>query len=133
MYWKEHAMQFIDPGFKGHNPGHYETAVVSKGMLYISGLLSIDPDTREPCRGDIVDHCRQTLSNLDRVLAAANCRRDQVVFCRVLTPSVDYTQAINAEYAAFFGDHRPGRVMVPTTKLHMGSLVIIDAVAELDA
>ena len=40
-------MKFIDPGFKGNNPGHYSTAVVSNGMLYVSGLLSMDPDTRE--------------------------------------------------------------------------------------
>ena len=36
-------MKFIDPGFKGNNPGHYSTAVVSNGMLYVSGLLSMDP------------------------------------------------------------------------------------------
>lgn len=46
-------MKFIDPGFKGKNPGHYSTAVVSNGMLYVSGLLSMDPDTREVCTGDI--------------------------------------------------------------------------------
>ena len=46
-------MKFIDPGFKGNNPGHYSTAVVSNGMLYVSGLLSMDPDTREVCTGYI--------------------------------------------------------------------------------
>ena len=49
-------MKFIDPGFKGNNPGHYSTAVVSNGMLYVSGLLSMDPDTREVCTGDIQAH-----------------------------------------------------------------------------
>ena len=57
-------MKFIDPGFKGNNPGHYSTAVVSNGMLYVSGLLSMDPDTREVCTGDIQAHAAQALQNL---------------------------------------------------------------------
>ncbi|MDO5530782.1 RidA family protein [Sutterella sp.] len=125
-------MKFIDPGFKGENPGHYSAAVVSKGMLYVSGQLSIDPDTRVPCQGDIRAHARQALANLDRVLKAANCRRDQVVFCRVYTPSNEYWGPINVEYAAFFGDHRPGRVVVSTTPLHFNCLVEIEAIAELE-
>ena len=76
-------MKFIDPGFKGTNPGHYSAAVVSHGMLYVSGQLSINPDTREPCTGGIREHAALALDNLDRILKAAGVRRDQVVFCRV--------------------------------------------------
>lgn len=83
-------MKFIDPGFKGKNPGHYSTAVVSNGMLYVSGLLSMDPDTREVCTGDIQAHAAQALQNLDRVLKAAGVERSQVVFCRIYTPSNEY-------------------------------------------
>lgn len=116
-------MKFIDPGFKGNNPGHYSTAVVSNGMLYVSGLLSMDPDTREVCTGDIQAHAAQALQNLDRVLKAAGVERSQVVFCRVYTPSNEYWGPINALYAQFFGEHKPGRVVVSTTPLHFGCLV----------
>lgn len=103
-------MKFIDPGFKGNNPGHYSTAVVSNGMLYVSGLLSMDPDTREVCTGNIEAHAAQALQNLDRVLKAAGVERSQVVFCRVYTPSNEYWGPINALYAQFFGEHKPGRL-----------------------
>lgn len=46
-------MQIVTPDFKGKNPGHYSAGVISNGMLYVSGQLSLDPDTREPCTGDI--------------------------------------------------------------------------------
>ena len=121
-------MQIIDPQFKGHNPGHYSAGVISHGMLYVSGQLSIDPDTREVCQGDIKDHARLALNNVDRVLKAAGVSRDRVVFCRVYTPSAQYWSAINAE---FFGDHKPGRVVVSTTDLHFGCLVEIEAIAEV--
>ncbi len=125
-------MRIIDPKFKRVNPGHYSAGVISKGMLYVSGQLSIDPDTREVCQGDIKDHTRLALNNVDRVLKAAGVSRNQVVFCRVYTPSVEYWGPINEVYAEFFGDHKPGRVVVSTTDLHFGCLVEIEAFAEVD-
>ncbi len=125
-------MRIITPDFKGKNPGHYSAGVVSRGMLYVSGQLSIDPDTREPCRGGIREHAALALENLDRVLKAAGARRDQVVFCRVYTPDAKNWGPINEVYADFFGEHKPGRVVVSTTPLHFGCLVEIEAVAEVD-
>ena len=83
-------MQIITPDFKGENKGHYSAGVISNGTLYISGQLSVDPDTREVCQGDIKDHTRLALKNVDRVLKAAGVDRDHVVFCRVYTPDVQY-------------------------------------------
>lgn len=124
-------MEFIHPDFKGHNPRHYSAAVKVGNLMYVSGQLSIDPDTREVCRGDIREHAALALNNLDRVLKAAGCTRDQVAFCRVYTPSNTYWGAINEVYAAFFGEHKPGRVIVSTSPLHFNCLVEIEAVVEL--
>lgn len=100
-------MKFIDPGFKGNNPGHYSTAVVSNGMLYVSGLLSMDPDTREVCTGDIEAHAAQALQNLDRVLKAAGVERSQVVFCRVYTPSNEYWGPLTLYMPSFLANTNP--------------------------
>ena len=124
-------MQIIKPDFKGENKGHYSAGVISNGTLYVSGQLSIDPDTREVCKGDIREHAKLALNNVDRVLKAAGVRRDQVVFCRVYTPSAQNWGPINEEYAKFFGEHKPGRVIVSTTDLHFGCLVEIEAIAEV--
>ena len=124
-------MEFVYPDFKGKNPGHYSAAVKVGGLMYVSGQLSINPDTRQVCQGDIREHTQQALDNLDRVLQAAGCTRDQVAFCRVYTPSNTYWGAINEVYAAFFGTHKPGRVIVSTSPLHFNCLVEIEAVVEL--
>ena len=124
-------MQIITPLFKGENKGHYSAGVISRGTLYVSGQLSIDPDTREVCKGDIKDHARLALNNVDRVLREAGCSRSDVVFCRVYTPDVKYWGPINEVYSEFFGTHKPGRVIVSTTELHFGCLVEIEAVAEV--
>lgn len=125
-------MKLVLPDYKASNSGHYSAGVISHGTLYVSGQLSIDPDTREVVKGDIKAHTRQALANVDRVLTCAGARRDQVVMCRVYTPSVEYWGAINEVYAEFFGEHKPARVIVSTTTLHFGCLVEIEAIAELD-
>ena len=64
-------MKIVDPHFNGVNSGHYAPGVISNGMVYVSGQLSLDPDTREVCKDDIRAHARQALENVDRVLKAA--------------------------------------------------------------
>lgn len=124
-------MRFITPDFKGKNPGHYSAAVQVGNLLFISGQLSIDPDTREVCQGPIEDHAALALSNLERVLKAAGAKKEDVAFCRIYTPSNTYWGAINAVYAKFFGNHKPGRVIVSTSPLHFNCLVEIEAIVEL--
>ena len=124
-------MKMVCPPFKGENKGHYTAGVISRGMLYVSGQLSIDPDTREVCQGDIKDHTRLALDNVDRVLKEAGVSRNDVVMCRVYTPDVNYWGPINEVYAEFFGEHKPARVIVSTTTLHFGCVVEIEAVAEM--
>lgn len=53
------------------------------------------------------------------------------VLCRVYISDIALWDEVNAVYAAFFGSHKPARVVVPTRALHHGALVEIEAVAEL--
>lgn len=124
-------MQFINPKYKGENKGHYSAGVLVEGILYVSGQLSLDPDTREVCKGDVRAHTRQALANVERVLKEAGLERKHVFYCRIYTPKAEYWDDINAEYAEFFGDHKPGRIIVTTGELHFGCLVEIEAMADL--
>ena len=125
-------MQFIQPSYGAANPGHYSAGIVSRGMLYVSGQLSLDPDTRRLPEGGAEAHARQALANLDRVLREAGATREQVVLCRVYVADMGLWDTINRVYGEFFGSHRPARVVVPAPGLHFGCLVEIEAVAELE-
>ncbi len=86
-------MQIVTPDFKGENKGHYSAGVISNGTLYVSGQLSIDPDTREVCPGDIRAHTRLALNNVKRVLEAAGVTTNDVVFCRIYTTGARSTRS----------------------------------------
>ncbi|QQO09427.1 RidA family protein [Breznakiella homolactica] len=125
-------MKMISPSYKAENKGHYTPGIVSNGMLYISGQLSIDPDTRKVPDGGIEEHAALALRNLDRVLAAAGLGRGSVVQCRIYLQDIDQWDAVNRLYAEFFGDHKPARIVIPVGKLHFGCLIEMEAVAEAE-
>ena len=79
-------MKFVVPEYKGENKGHYSPGVISNGLLFISGQLSIDPDTRKVPDGGIEEHTHLALDNLDRVLKEAGVSRSSVVQCRSSSP-----------------------------------------------
>jgi reactive intermediate/imine deaminase len=125
-------MQKISPPSAAQNKGHYTPGVLSNGLLFISGQLSLDPDTRQVAQGGIAEHTRLALSNLERVLQAAGLSRSSVVQCRVYVTDIEQWDQVNQVYAEFFGEHKPARAVVPVGRLHFGCLVEIEAVAEVE-
>lgn len=125
-------MKPIKTSFSGRGGAHYCAAMEHGGLLYISGQLSLDPETGCVPEGGICVETQRALDNLDLVLQAAGAARTDVIQCRIYTPDVAYWGDINKIYAAFFGEHMPARVIVPSTALHHGCLVEIEAVAALN-
>ena len=123
-------MKLIETKYSVRDGGHYSPAVECNGTLYISGQLSIDPETGLPPEG-VRAQAAQALRNLDTALQAGGANREDVVMCRVYLPDVAYWGDLNEEYGKFFGGHKPARVVVPTNRLYGGCLVDIEAVAQL--
>ena len=112
--------------------GHYSPGVIANGMLYISGQLPIDHETGKLACGGVAEHAAAALRNVEAVLRLAGAEKEDVVLCRVYIPDVALWDEVNRAYAAFFGEHKPARVIVPTRELHHGALVEIEAIAELN-
>ena len=125
-------MEKIIPHYDSKNKGHYTPGIVSNGMLYISGQLSIDPDTQQVAKGGTEEHAKLALANLDRILNESNCCRTDVVQCRVYISNIEQWDAVNRVYTEFFGEHKPARIVVPVGRLHFGCLVEIEAIAEVN-
>lgn len=116
---------------KAVNKGHYVPGMISRGMLYISGQLPMNHETGMMETGDIAAQTGMALHNVDLVLKAAGTSREFVTMCRIYIPDMTMWDEVNMIYAAFFGEHRPARVVVPTRDLHHGVLVEIEATAEM--
>jgi 2-iminobutanoate/2-iminopropanoate deaminase len=108
--------------------GHYSQAVVHAGIVYVAGLVPIEPVTNNKIFGEIEVEAAQVFRNLEAILAAAGSSRKQVLRCTVYITDIGLWQRFNAAYAAFFGDHKPARTVVPVPELHHGFKVELDAV-----
>lgn len=106
--------------------GHYSPVVEHNGVLYISGQL---PKTEDGIPADIEEQTRLVLDKLDHLLTHSGSDRNHVLQVRIYVPDVAYWDAVNKEYAAFFGSHRPARCIVPSRELHHGCLIELEAVA----
>lgn len=122
----------VETEYSVRDGGHYTPGMIYNNTLYISGQLSIDPETGKVPEGGVPAEARQALKNLDTVLKEANVSRDKVLQCRVYLPDVKYWGDLNEAYAEFFGEHKPARVVVPSNNLYGGCLVEIEAVAAVE-
>ena len=111
--------------------GHYSQAIIHQNTIYISGQLSIDPQTGQKCTGDIGSETLRVLQNIEHILSMEGCNRFSIIRTTVYISNIEEWEIVNKVYADFFGDHKPARTVVPTRSLHYGFKVEIDAVAAL--
>ncbi len=111
--------------------GPYSQAVVTGGLVFVSGQIPLDPRTGSPVGGTFGEQVRRALDNLAAVLRAAGSSCDRVVKVVVYMTDMELFGELNAVYEAFFGDHRPARAVVEVAALPGGMAVEIDAVAEV--
>lgn len=109
--------------------GHYSQAVVHNGLVFVSGQLSIDPETGEKKLGSIEEQTEQALKNVAEILKAANSDLSRVLKMTVYIADIELWGAVNEVYARVMGEHRPARAVIPTGKLHYGFLIEIEAIA----
>jgi reactive intermediate/imine deaminase len=112
--------------------GHYVQARVHDDVVYVSGQLPVDVTSETQSVGSIEEQTQQALDNVAAVLRAAGTDVDRVIKTTVYVADIALWDRVNEVYAAFFGDHRPARAVVPTRELHYGYQVEIEAIAELD-
>ncbi len=109
--------------------GPYSQAVQIEGLVFTAGQVGLDPVTMEVVAGGIEAQTRQVLTNLTRVLEAADSGLNYVVKTTVFLQSMSDFAAMNAVYGEFFSENPPARSTVAVAALPKGALVEIEAVA----
>lgn len=109
--------------------GHYSQATVHEGVVYVSGMLPLDPVTRALVPGGIEEQLVRTLGNIEAVLTAAGSDWAHALRLTVYVPDISLWGQVNATYARILGDAKPARAVIPTRELKPGVLCEIDCVA----
>ena len=77
------ALEIVQPDGLD-KPKTYSHVIATTGsrLVFIAGQMSDDPQGNLVAPGDLAAQARQVFANLDRALAAAGARPDQVAGCR---------------------------------------------------
>ena len=108
--------------------GPYSQAILAGNTLYVSGQIPFVPATMTIAGPDIASQTKQSLANIKAIVEEAGFRITDIVRCTVFLLDLNDFAAMNAEYAAFFGDHKPARAAVQVARLPKDSRIEIDAV-----
>lgn len=112
--------------------GPYSQAIRSRGFLFCSGQIPLDPATGKMIEGGIEAQTERVLANLAAVLAAGGSSLASVVKTTVFLADLGDFPAMNRVYGSYFPDRPPARATVQVAKLPAGALVEIDAVASIE-
>ena len=124
-------MEIVQPESWPRPAGHYSPGIVHNGLIYVSGQLPMDLETREPFTGDIDAQTELALRNVEAVLRTAGSRLEKVIQMTVYVSDMEYWGEVNRAYARVMGDHRPARAIIPVKDLHFGVKIEIQAIAAL--
>jgi 2-iminobutanoate/2-iminopropanoate deaminase len=111
--------------------GPYSQAIRTERLVFTAGQIGLDPASMEIVEGGVAAQTRQVLTNLKRVLDAADSGLNYVVKTTVFLQSMDDFAAMNAVYQEFFPENPPARSTVAVAALPKGALVEIECIALL--
>lgn len=109
--------------------GPYSQAVKANGFVFISGQLPINPETGAFPEGGVKEQTRQSLENLQAILAADKLAFSDVVRTGVFLKDMEDFAAMNEVYGEFFTEKFPARVCVEVARLPKDALVEIEVTA----
>ena len=108
--------------------GPYSQAVLSNGVLYISGQLGIDPVSGNMAEG-FEEQANLVFANLKAILEAAGMSFRNVVKASVFLLDMNNFAALNEIYARNFSSPFPAREAVQVARLPKDGEVEISLIA----
>jgi len=108
--------------------GPYSHAVVSNGLIFLSGQTPVDPETGQLVEGSIGDQTRRCLDNLAIVAAAAGAQLSDAVRVGIYVTDISTFKDVNEAYGTYFTSEPPARSTIGVAALPLGAQVEIDAV-----
>ena len=108
--------------------GPYSQGIKAGGLVFVSGQLPIDAATGVMAEG-IEQQTRQSLTNIQHILAEAGLTMNDVVKTTVFLADMSLFGEMNKVYATFFEKDCPARSAVAVKALPKDALVEIECIA----
>lgn len=109
--------------------GPYSQAILTNGLLFISGQCPINPKTGLLEMETIESATHLVMSNIEKLLHAAEMDFTHIVKCSIFLKDLSDFQKVNAVYATYFDSVPPARETVEVARLPLDSSIEISCIA----
>ena len=109
--------------------GPYSQGIEGGSIVITSGQRPVDPVTGAFAEGGIAGQTRQSLTNVQAVLAQAGLTMENIIKTTVFLKDMNDFAAMNEVYATFFPENPPARSAVEVARLPKDAMVEIEAIA----
>ncbi len=109
--------------------GPYSQAIIHNGIIYVSGMGAVDPQTNEIRLGTVEEEAELALRNLQIVLEEAGSSLDSVLTVTVYLLDIEEYSRFNEVYSQYFNENRPARTCIQAGSLPFKTRVEITATA----
>lgn len=108
--------------------GPYSQAIKVGDLLFISGQISIKPETNEFIDGEVEVQTEQVLENIKAILEAVDSSLEDVAKVTIYLRNMEDFVLVNKVYNRYFENSLPARATVEVSNLPKNAKVEIDAI-----
>ena len=110
--------------------GPYCTATIYGGMIFMSGMIGVNPQTGKAPEGGTLAQAEQAFENIKTVLAELGADPGDVLKTTVFLTNIADFSEVNKLYAEVFGPDYPARTCVEVSALPMGLSIEVECIAK---
>ena len=108
--------------------GPYSQAVKAGNLMFISGQITLDPESGDLVSQTIEDQAKQVLENVKSICEAAGCSLDDIVKISIFLTDLSNFAVVNDMMKEYFSEPYPARATVEVSGLPLGVNVEIEAI-----
>jgi 2-iminobutanoate/2-iminopropanoate deaminase len=109
----------------------YSQAVIMDNLIFISGQVAMDPNTKELITESLEQEVDQVMSNLKSLLEEMDSSLEKVLKVTVFLTDMNKFLSFNEVYKKYFPNEPPARSCVEVRNLPFGANLEIEAIAHL--
>ena len=110
--------------------GPYCTATIYGGMIFMSGMIGVNPQTGKAPEGGTLAQAEQAFENIKTVLAELGADTGDVLKTTVFLTNIADFSEVNKLYAEVFGPDYPAHTCVEVSALPMGLSIEVECIAK---
>jgi len=119
----------VDPADSADPMGPYSLGATDGAICYTAGQIPVTPTGDVLSDAPIGTQTEQALTNVERILAAADLQLSDVLKTTVYMTDIDEFDGMNEVYRSYFGSDPPARTAVEVSRIADDAAIEIEAMA----